>query len=181
MLHEVGLCICVFDLSEVGEGRVRYGDGFLWYKGERFMQRDISIFLIWVVFRNTSRLSTGGFPTLSVWSDARQSEVFRRRWNKMYVFLLCFRYMLTLIHHSICWLFWRRVYSLDILTRTNGIVSSRMFHLTLSLLMTTFQVIQMNAHTSGSQVPNQPRLMNFLIHQRPIGCISTLGKWFGFE
>jgi DNA-directed RNA polymerase III subunit RPC8 len=35
VLHDVGLCICVFDLSEVGEGKVRYGDGFLWYEGER--------------------------------------------------------------------------------------------------------------------------------------------------
>ena len=25
--------MCVFDLAEVGEGKVRYGDGFLWYKG----------------------------------------------------------------------------------------------------------------------------------------------------
>lgn len=33
VLHDVGLCICVFDLSEAGEGRVRYGDGFYWYKG----------------------------------------------------------------------------------------------------------------------------------------------------
>ena len=33
VLHEVGLCMCVFDLSEVGEGKVRYGDGCLWYKG----------------------------------------------------------------------------------------------------------------------------------------------------
>ncbi|KAJ2913672.1 hypothetical protein MD484_g6738, partial [Candolleomyces efflorescens] len=32
VLHEVGLCVCVFDLADVGEGRVRYGDGFLWYK-----------------------------------------------------------------------------------------------------------------------------------------------------
>ena len=34
VLHDVGLCICVFDLSEAGEGKVRYGDGNLWYKGE---------------------------------------------------------------------------------------------------------------------------------------------------
>jgi len=34
VLHDVGLCICVFDLSEVGEGKVRYGDGYLWYKSE---------------------------------------------------------------------------------------------------------------------------------------------------
>ncbi|KIM68256.1 hypothetical protein SCLCIDRAFT_1209673 [Scleroderma citrinum Foug A] len=32
VLHDVGLCICVFDLAEAGEGKVRYGDGFLWYK-----------------------------------------------------------------------------------------------------------------------------------------------------
>jgi DNA-directed RNA polymerase III subunit RPC8 len=35
VLHDVGLCICVFDVAEVGEGKVRYGDGFLWYTGER--------------------------------------------------------------------------------------------------------------------------------------------------
>ena len=33
VLHDVGLCICVFDLSEAGEGKVRYGDGFLSYRG----------------------------------------------------------------------------------------------------------------------------------------------------
>ncbi|KAH9479096.1 DNA-directed RNA polymerase III subunit rpc8 [Psilocybe cubensis] len=32
VLHTVGLCICVFDLSQAGEGKVRYGDGLLWYK-----------------------------------------------------------------------------------------------------------------------------------------------------
>ncbi|KAJ7272587.1 polymerase III polypeptide H [Mycena haematopus] len=32
ILHDVGLCICVFDITEAGEGKVRYGDGFLWYK-----------------------------------------------------------------------------------------------------------------------------------------------------
>ncbi|KAF8194670.1 RNA polymerase III subunit Rpc25-domain-containing protein [Pholiota molesta] len=32
VLHDVGLCICVFDLAEAGEGKVRYGDGFLWYR-----------------------------------------------------------------------------------------------------------------------------------------------------
>jgi DNA-directed RNA polymerase III subunit RPC8 len=34
VLPDVGLCICAFDLSEAGEGKVRYGDGFLWYKCE---------------------------------------------------------------------------------------------------------------------------------------------------
>ncbi|OAX36313.1 hypothetical protein K503DRAFT_858074 [Rhizopogon vinicolor AM-OR11-026] len=32
VLHDIGLCICVFDLVEAGEGKVRYGDGCLWYK-----------------------------------------------------------------------------------------------------------------------------------------------------
>lgn len=32
VLHDVGLCICTFDLVEAGEGKVRYGDGCLWYK-----------------------------------------------------------------------------------------------------------------------------------------------------
>ncbi|KAF9262602.1 polymerase III polypeptide H [Marasmius fiardii PR-910] len=32
VLHDVGLCICTFDLTEAGEGKVRYGDGCLWYK-----------------------------------------------------------------------------------------------------------------------------------------------------
>ena len=33
MLHDVGLCVAVFDISQAGEGKVRYGDGCLWYKG----------------------------------------------------------------------------------------------------------------------------------------------------
>jgi hypothetical protein len=33
VLHDVGLCIWVFDLVECGVGKVRCGDGFLWYKG----------------------------------------------------------------------------------------------------------------------------------------------------
>ena len=33
VLHDVGLCICVFDLSQAGEGKVRYGDGCLWHVG----------------------------------------------------------------------------------------------------------------------------------------------------
>jgi DNA-directed RNA polymerase III subunit RPC8 len=36
ILHDVGLCLCVFDITEAGEGKVRYGDGFLWYKGRSF-------------------------------------------------------------------------------------------------------------------------------------------------
>jgi len=32
VLHDVGLCICVFDIAQAGEGKVRYGDGCLWYK-----------------------------------------------------------------------------------------------------------------------------------------------------
>ena len=33
VLHDVGLCIAVFDLSQASEGKVRYGDGCLWYSG----------------------------------------------------------------------------------------------------------------------------------------------------
>lgn len=33
VLHDVGLGICVFDLTSVGEGKVRYGDGCYWYEG----------------------------------------------------------------------------------------------------------------------------------------------------
>ena len=33
VLHDVGLCICVFDIAQAGEGKVRYGDGCLWHKG----------------------------------------------------------------------------------------------------------------------------------------------------
>ena len=61
VLHGVGLCMSVFDLSEVGEGKVRYGDGCLWYKGAfaddlvlvRFAQLStvISVVLRLVVFR----------------------------------------------------------------------------------------------------------------------------------
>jgi DNA-directed RNA polymerase III subunit RPC8 len=39
---DVGLCICVFDLSAAGEGKVRYGDGCLWYKGVPVFSR-----LVW--------------------------------------------------------------------------------------------------------------------------------------
>jgi DNA-directed RNA polymerase subunit E'/Rpb7 len=39
VLHDVGLCVCVFDLSQAGEGKVRYGDGFLWYKGAKGIKR----------------------------------------------------------------------------------------------------------------------------------------------
>ncbi len=37
VLHDVGLCICVFDIAQAGEGKVRYGDGCLWYKGSRYV------------------------------------------------------------------------------------------------------------------------------------------------
>lgn len=57
ILHDVGLCICVFDLVQAGEGKVRYGDGFLWYKGACFIlnlwnnsYRDVVVFRL-VVFR----------------------------------------------------------------------------------------------------------------------------------
>ena len=56
VLHDVGLCICVFDIAEAGEGKVRYGDGFLWYTGQSqfsvhyHLRRDAFII---VVFRLT--------------------------------------------------------------------------------------------------------------------------------
>ena len=34
VLHDVGLCVTVFDLTKCSEGKVRYGDGCLWYKGK---------------------------------------------------------------------------------------------------------------------------------------------------
>lgn len=54
VLHDVGLCVCVFDLAEVGEGKVRYGDGFLWYKGafrHRFAHTAGSESCVAVIFR----------------------------------------------------------------------------------------------------------------------------------
>lgn len=39
VLHDIGLCIAVFDLSQAGEGKVRYGDGCLWYTGEFLSSR----------------------------------------------------------------------------------------------------------------------------------------------
>lgn len=33
VLHDVGLCVTVFDLTKCSEGKVRYGDGCLWHKG----------------------------------------------------------------------------------------------------------------------------------------------------
>lgn len=33
VLQEVGLCFCVWDLIECGDGKVRWGDGAVWYKG----------------------------------------------------------------------------------------------------------------------------------------------------
>lgn len=34
VLHDVGLCICLFDILDASEGKVRFGDGCLWHKGE---------------------------------------------------------------------------------------------------------------------------------------------------
>lgn len=53
VLHDVGLCIAVFDLSQASEGKVRYGDGCFWYTGalvcENFATIKKSEFI--VVFR----------------------------------------------------------------------------------------------------------------------------------
>jgi DNA-directed RNA polymerase subunit E'/Rpb7 len=42
VLHDVGLCVCVFDLLELSDGRVRYGDGCLWHKGVSPAKRDFT-------------------------------------------------------------------------------------------------------------------------------------------
>lgn len=57
VLHDVGLCVCVFDLSEVGEGKVRYGDGFLWYQGAlcRYVASD-SLLIVCLGFTVTFRM-----------------------------------------------------------------------------------------------------------------------------
>jgi len=36
VIPNVGLGICVFDLLQVGEGKVRYGDGCFWHKGSLY-------------------------------------------------------------------------------------------------------------------------------------------------
>lgn len=36
ILHNVGMCMCLFDIVSASEGKVRYGDGMLWYKGVCF-------------------------------------------------------------------------------------------------------------------------------------------------
>lgn len=51
VLHDVGLCICVFDLVEAGEGKVRYGDGCLWHKGRASMGTWFASDQALVVFR----------------------------------------------------------------------------------------------------------------------------------
>lgn len=73
ILHEVGLCVCVFDLAEVGEGKVRYGDGFLWYKGAQpgilhaaRSLRDAA-----------SHFPYDGLQTVCLRGDSREGEVFR--------------------------------------------------------------------------------------------------------
>jgi DNA-directed RNA polymerase III subunit RPC8 len=34
VLQQVGFCVAVWDLIECGDGKVRWGDGKIWYKGE---------------------------------------------------------------------------------------------------------------------------------------------------
>jgi len=33
ILQQVGFCMAVWDLVECGDGKVRWGDGAVWYKG----------------------------------------------------------------------------------------------------------------------------------------------------
>lgn len=34
ILQQVGFCMAVWDLVECGDGKVRWGDGAVWYKGQ---------------------------------------------------------------------------------------------------------------------------------------------------
>jgi hypothetical protein len=69
VLHDVGLCVCVFDLAHVGEGKVRYGDGLLWYKG-------MSIAAVRAcAHRARSDVPARRVPALHVRSDPGQSQV----------------------------------------------------------------------------------------------------------
>jgi DNA-directed RNA polymerase III subunit RPC8 len=49
VLHEVGLCISVFDLADVGEGRVSYGDDFC---GIRYVSAEC--FREWRIWRTVT-------------------------------------------------------------------------------------------------------------------------------
>lgn len=73
VLHDVGLCVCVFDLSEVGEGKVRYGDGFYWYKGLwSFFSASNSVYVDLGV---VSRFPAGSLSTLHLRGDSCKSEI----------------------------------------------------------------------------------------------------------
>ena len=62
VLHDVGLCVAVFDLVEVGEGKVRYGDGCLWYKRLCFP----SLHLICLIYRDSVLADPRLFPSFVV-------------------------------------------------------------------------------------------------------------------
>lgn len=59
VLHDIGLCVSVFDLTKCSEGKVRYGDGCFWYKGlwdealflDHFLTRFVSVEFLLVVFK----------------------------------------------------------------------------------------------------------------------------------
>ncbi|KAI0923546.1 hypothetical protein AcW1_006470 [Taiwanofungus camphoratus] len=66
VLHDVGLCVCVFDLSEVGEGKVRYGDGFLWYKVFRPFPSEVILAKVKSSDEDGIRLTVGFFDDMYV-------------------------------------------------------------------------------------------------------------------
>jgi hypothetical protein len=80
VLHDVGLCICVFDITEAGEGKVRYGDGFLWYKGQALPVGELRS-LTWLTFSN---FPNGDLPTIYFRGSAREGYVLGPLWNTMY-------------------------------------------------------------------------------------------------
>lgn len=67
--------MCVFDLSEVGEGKVRYGDGCLWYKGVFGTSRATVCLTRQSGFY--SRVSSRSVSPFRLRSDTGESQVIR--------------------------------------------------------------------------------------------------------
>jgi DNA-directed RNA polymerase III subunit RPC8 len=80
ILHDVGLCICVFDITEAGEGKVRYGDGFLWYKGVLDFNK-----LTLALPDLSSHFPNGHLPAIPVRGVTRKSHVLRPQRHTMCV------------------------------------------------------------------------------------------------
>jgi hypothetical protein len=79
VLHDIGLCICVFDLSQVGEGKVRYGDGCIWYKSNPNPTSSYRE-LTW-----GSCFPHGHLQAIHFGSHYRQGQIFRRGRDTLFV------------------------------------------------------------------------------------------------